>query len=92
MVATYGSVGIFGYHLGTVNGDQMFFSHLMVIDFGRGFLKVYEFENAIHDSFLSTSVFIWVLCLWLPLTTITWNLGWVEVIKSLVKGYFFHIL
>jgi hypothetical protein len=27
-----------------------------------------------------------------PLTIIAWNLGWVEVIKSLVKGYVFHIL
>jgi hypothetical protein len=32
------------------------------------------------------------LCFWLPFTNIMWNLGWVEVIKSLVKGYFFHIL
>jgi hypothetical protein len=27
-----------------------------------------------------------------PLITIAWNLGWVEVTKSLVKGYLFHIL
>jgi len=75
LVAIDGFVGIFGHHLGIVNGDQICFSRLMVTDFGRGFLRVYEFENAIHDSFFSTSVFIWVLCFWLPFTNIMWNLG-----------------
>jgi hypothetical protein len=37
----------------------------MVTKFGRGFFRVCEFKNTIHDSLLSTSVFIWVLCLWL---------------------------
>jgi hypothetical protein len=39
----------------------------MAIDFGKDFLTVYEFLNAIHDSFLNTFILIWVLCLWLPL-------------------------
>jgi hypothetical protein len=35
--------------------------------FWKNVLKVYEFLNAILDSFFNTSILIWVLCLWLPL-------------------------
>jgi hypothetical protein len=49
-----------------LDGNQICCGHVMAIYFGRGFFKVYEFKNATHDSFLNTSIFIWVLCLWLP--------------------------
>jgi len=49
---------IFNCHLG---------DHLMETNLGRDFWRVYEFLNAIHDSFFNSSIPIWVLCFWLPL-------------------------
>jgi hypothetical protein len=47
----------------------------MAIDFGKDFLTVYEFLNAIHDSFL-TPLFSFGFCVFgCPFTTIAWNLG-----------------
>jgi hypothetical protein len=63
LVATNGFVGIFGHHLELSNGDRICLSHLMATNFGKGFLKVYEFLNTIHDSFFNTFILIWVLCL-----------------------------
>ncbi len=56
-------------------GDQICFNHLMATNFGRGFFKVYEFKNVIHDSFFSTYVLIWVLCLCAPLQPMCETLG-----------------
>jgi hypothetical protein len=73
-------------------GDQIYLNRSMVTKFGRGFFKVYEFSNAIHDLFFNT-LFSFGFCVFgCPLITIVWNLGRVELIKSLVKGYLFYIL
>jgi hypothetical protein len=46
-------------------------------------------QNMIH--FLAP-LFSFGFCVFgYPLTTIVWNLGWIKVIKSLVKGYLFYI-
>jgi len=64
----------------------------MVTKFGRGLFRVYEFLNAIHDSFFETLFSFGFFVFGYPLTTIVGNLGLVEMIKSLVKSYLFHIL
>lgn len=47
----------------------------MVTKFGRSFFRVYEFLNAIHDSFFET-LFSFGFCVFgYPLTTIVGNLG-----------------
>ncbi len=83
LAATNGSTSIFGCHLKTVkwqlNLEEIFWGYMSL-----------KMQSMIH--FLAP-LFSFGFCVFgCPLTTIAWNLGWVEVIKSLVKGYVFRIL
>jgi hypothetical protein len=48
-------------------GDQIYLNRSMVTKFGRGFFKVYEFSNAIHDLFLNTLFHLGFVSLVAPL-------------------------
>jgi hypothetical protein len=73
---------IFGCHLGTA------WWRLILEEVFGGYMSL-KMQSMIHFlTFLFSFGFCVFGCLFI---TIVWNLGWVEVIKSLVKGYIFCI-
>jgi hypothetical protein len=93
LVATNGSTSIFNCHLETVKWQLNLFQTSDGNRFWKRFFEGIWVLKCNPWFIFSTSILIWVFFVFsCPLTTIAWNLGWVTVIISLVKGYVFFIL
>jgi hypothetical protein len=84
----------FQSHFGNLQmAIEIIFNYLLVTNFQKGLEGIYVLICNIWIHILAL-VFPFEFCVfgYTFITTIVWNLGWVEVVKSLVKGNFFHIL